>query len=165
MSIYTDIADIENAINGVIENADEFNADVEAALSNLMQARQDTIVEGMERLAKVRVNKQANIAGIDAEIERLKARKERLNKTVDWLEGYIHNLLKASGEKKIEAGNFVVSTRKSQSLYLEADFNNPEYMRTKTTVEPDKMAIKAALKDGAVIEGAALTAKENISIK
>ena len=165
MSIYTDIADIENAINGVVENADEFNADVEAALANLMQARHDTIVDGMERLAKVRANKEASVAGIDAEIKRLQARKERMNKTIEWVEGYIHNLLKASGEKKIEAGNFVISTRKSQSLYLEADFNNPEYMRTKTTVEPDKLAIKAALKDGAVIEGAALTTKENISIK
>lgn len=165
MSIYTDIADIENAINSVVESADEFNPEVEAALTNLMQARQDTITDGIERLAKLRANKQASIAGVEAEIERLKARKDRLNKTVDWVEGYIHNLLKASGEKKIEAGNFVISTRKSQSLYLEADFNNPEYMRTKTTIEPDKLAIKAALKDGAIIEGASLTTKENISIK
>lgn len=165
MSIYTDISDIENAINTVIENAEEFNDEVQNALNNLMQARQDTIIDGMERLAKLRANKQASVVGIEAEIERLNARKDRLNKTIDWVEGYLYNLLKASGEKKIEAGNFVMSTRKSQSLYLEADFNNPEYMRTKTTVEPDKMAIKAALKDGAVIEGASLTTKENISIK
>lgn len=163
MSIYTDISDIENAINTVIENAEEFNDDVQNALNNLMQARQDTITDGMERLAKVRVNKQAAIDGVESEIKRLQARKDRLNKTIDWLEGYIHNLLIASGEKKIDAGNFVISTRKSQSLYLVADFNNPEYMRIKA--EPDKMAIKAALKDGAVIEGAALTNKENISIK
>lgn len=165
MSIYTDISDIENAINTAIENAEEFNDDVQNALNNLMQARQDTIIDGMERLAKLRANKQASVVGIDAEIKRLQAHKDRLIKTINWVEDYIHNLLKASGEKKIEAGNFVVSTRKSQSLYLEADFNNPEYMRTKTTVEPDKLAIKAALKDGAVIEGASLTTKENISIK
>lgn len=165
MSIYTDVAAIESAIDSIIESADEWNSDVESALTNLMAAKNDTIVGGIERLAKVRANKQATVAGIDAEIKRLTDRRARINKSVEWFENYIYSLLKASGQPKLECGLFKVSTRLSKSVWLAPDFSNEKYMRTKTITEPDKIAIRDALKNGEQIDGAHLTEKENIQIK
>lgn len=53
----------------------------------------------------------------------------------------------------------------SNSVWVSPDFNNPEYMRTTTTAAPDKVAIKEALKNGVVIDGAMLLEKENLSVK
>lgn len=165
MSIYTDIAEIEHAIDEIIEAADEFNDDIVTRLNNLMNVRQDTIKGGMERLAKLRANKLGLLAALKEEISRLEKRATQTKKTVEWVENYIFNLLHASGEKKLEVGSFIIGSRLSKSVWVEPDFNNPTYCRTKTITEPDKIAIKAALNNGIAIDGALLIEKENLTIK
>ena len=46
------------------------------------------------------------------------------------------------------------------------DANLPEeYVRTKTTVEPDKTAIKAALASGKTVDGCTLETRNNMTLK
>lgn len=165
MKIYEDIALIEQAIDGLIDSHDVFDGETEQALHNLMAARQETIENGIGTLCKLRVHKQTELDGIKAEIARLTLAKKRLEKTVAWAESEIHNLYKANGGKKTTIGTFTVSTRTSTQVQVDDGFDVSEYMRETITREPDKMAIKEALKSGKEIDGAWLVEKENIQIK
>lgn len=162
MTLYDEVSLIEDAINDMLYGENDLDID---ALDNLMQAKQDTIERGLESLCKIRARKESDVAALKAETTRLKEKAEREERALTRLEQYMMELLKRSGEKKVTAGTFTVGTRLSNSVYLSADFNVPEYMRTTTTTAPDKIAIKEALKNGAVIPGAALTTKENLAVK
>ncbi len=162
MKLYEEVELIENAINDMLYGEDEI--DIEA-LDNLMQAKADTIASGMESLCKIRARKQADVVALKEEATRMKEKADREAKSLERLEQYMLSMLKRSGEAKLTAGTFTVGTRMSNSVWLDADFNNPEYMRTKTTVEPDKVAIKDALKNGVIIPGASITTKENLAVR
>lgn len=161
-SLYEEVELIENAISEILYNDEPINLEV---LDTLVQAKVATIQNGLESLCKIRARKQATIAMLTEESKRLTEKAARESKSLARLEDYIHSMLKRSGEKKIEAGTFTVGTRISNSVWVAPDFNNPDYMRTKTIVEPDKTAIKDAIKAGAQIDGAAIVTKENLSIK
>lgn len=162
MKLYEEVEMIENAINEILYGEQEPDTD---ALNNLMQAKADTIANGLEYLCKIRARKENDIAALKAEATRMKEKAEREEKALLRLESYMTDMLKRSGEKKLTAGTFTIGTRESTSVWLSDDFNVPEYMRTTTTTAPDKGAIKEALKNGAVIPGAALAVKENLAIK
>lgn len=161
-SLYEEVELIENAISEILYNDEPINLE---ALDTLVQAKVATIQNGLESLCKIRARKQAAITALADESKRLAEKATRESKSLARLEDYIHSMLKRSGEKKIEAGTFTVGTRISNSVWVAPDFNNPQYMRTKTIVEPDKTAIKDAIKGGAQIDGAAIVTKENLSIK
>lgn len=162
MKLYEEVNQIEDAINDILYGEEEINIEV---LDTLMQAKVATIQSGLESLCKIRARKMATITSLADESKRLAEKAARESKSLLRLEEYIHEMLKRSGEKKIDAGTFTVGTRISNSVWVAPDFNNPEYMRTKTTVEPDKTAIKEAIKAGTQIDGAAIVTKENLSIK
>lgn len=162
MHLYQEIDMIEDAINDMLYGEEELNIE---ALDNLMQAKTDTITNGLEALCKIRARKQSDIAALKAEATRMKEKADREERSLERLEDYILSMLKRSGESKINAGTFTVGTRTSTSVWLSPDFNVPEYMRTTTTTAPDKIAIRDALKTGIKIDGAALTTKENLAVK
>lgn len=162
MHLYEEVDLIENAINDILYSEEEID---NVALDNLMQAKVDTIANGLEALCKIRARKESDIAALKAEATRMKEKAEREEKALLRLEQYMTDMLKRSGEKKLTTGTFTIGTRESTSVWLSPDFNVPEYMRTTTTTTPDKMAIKEALKNGADIPGASLTVKENLAVK
>ncbi len=162
MKLYEEVELIENAINDMLYGEEELNIE---ALDNLMQAKVDTITNGLEALCKIRARKQSDIEALKAEATRMKEKADREAKSLDRLEDYILSMLKRSGEAKLTTGTFTVGTRISNSVWVSEDFNVPEYMRTTTTTAPDKIAIKEALKNGVNIPGAAITTKENLAIK
>ena len=125
----------------------------------------DTIAHGLESLCKIRANKLATIDAIKAEIARLRERLAREDRALTGLEGYIMDVFQRSGQKSVDAGTFRVGTRISNSVWVDPNFNVPEFMRTTTTSEPDKIAIRDAIKEGRTIEGAYMVSKTNLSIK
>jgi hypothetical protein len=162
MKLYEEVDMIENAINDILYGEEDIDI---VALDNLMQAKTQTITNGLEALCKIRARKENDITALKAEATRMKEKAEREEKALLRLESYMTDMLKRSGEKKLTAGTFTVGTRESTSVWLSADFNVPEYMRTTTTTAPDKIAIKEALKNGVTIPGAALAVKENLAVK
>lgn len=162
MTLYDEVNLIEDAINGILYGEEDIDIN---ALDNLMQAKQDTIERGLESLCKIRARKQGEITAILGEVNRLSEKANRESRALTRLEQYMLSMLGRSGEKKITAGTFTVGTRISNSVWVDPNFNNPEFMRTNTTTAPDKMAIKDALKSGRVIDGAALVTKENLAVK
>lgn len=162
MRLYEEVSLIEDAINELLYADGDIDID---AIDNLMQAKQETIANGLESLCKIRARKQSEIDALRAESNRLSEKAERESKALLRLEQYIMSMLARSGEKKITAGTFTVGTRVSSSVWVSPEFNNPEFMRTNSTTAPDKVAIKEALKAGRTIDGAYLVNKENLAVK
>lgn len=161
MKLYEEVNAIEDAINAILcsEEPDK------AALDNLMQAKTETIANGLEALCKIRARKQADIVALKEESDRLKERAVQEERSLLRLQDYMLSMLQRSGQEKLSAGIFKISTRNSVSVLLDETFNDPKYMRTITKTEPDKIAIKKALDAGEHIDGVHLFSKLNLSVK
>lgn len=126
---------------------------------------------GMERDAKIEnigcwiKNLESDAEALKAEAKNMTERAKRAERKADSLKRYLTAAL--DGEK-FNSTRCAISWRRSVSVEIdEAEIPElPEqYIRTKTTVEPDKAAIKDALKAGEYIEGCRLVERNNISIK
>lgn len=157
--------EIDKTIMEVINNGfafDEETGEITFDTSNLeaLQLERDTKVENIACWIK---NLKADIDGLKEEEKALKERRSVKENKIENLEKYL--MLALNGEK-FETSRVAISYRKSQVVEIADGVNLPEeYTRTKTTVEPDKTALKNALKGGAVIEGVELIEKNNITIK
>lgn len=125
----------------------------------------------MERDAKIEnigcwiKNLESDADALKAEAKNMADRAKRAERKADSLKRYLTAAL--DGEK-FNSTRCAISWRRSVSVEIdEAEIPElPEqYLRTKTTIEPDKTAIKDALKAGEVIEGCRLVERNNISIK
>ena len=70
------------------------------------------------------------------------------------------------GKTKFETGKVALSLRKSPYVYITDEKKLPEmFLRTTTSVEPDKNAIKKELTAGNKVDGATLEHRQNLQIK
>lgn len=67
--------------------------------------------------------------------------------------------------KKIEAGLFKLSIRKSESVVLSENFNDARFITIVQETKINKNEIKKAIKNGDEIKGAILAQHENLQIK
>lgn len=164
MSIYNDVMELERLIDSCAnpETGEISEEDYEA----YELLKKELTENGLERLAKVRANKLANVAGIKAEIERLKKAKEREEKAIDRIEGWMLNVYSTvKKEGGIKAGTFTISTRRSTQCVISEDFNDKRFITEEIVFKTDKNAVKTALKNGEVIAGAELLEKENLIVR
>jgi len=68
------------------------------------------------------------------------------------------------GISEVKAPTFKLSFRKSESIECD-EFVDSNYCTVKTSIAPDKMAIKQAIKEGKEVVGARLIIKNNLQIK
>lgn len=146
----------------MLDTASEDGEVDEQVMYELAQA-QDTLEVKAENCAAMYLE-------IDSEVERIKkfegkikTRRERLQNRRDRLKEYIDRNLTAAQIERIE-GEFVnISYRKSEKVEIDNEAEIPEeYWRV--TKEPDKTAIKQALKAG-ISMGAHLEPTKSIQIK
>jgi len=85
---------------------------------------------------------------LDKEIKRLQAMKKREGKKEERLKGHLNFLLDGDS---IQTNRFKVTYRKSEVTFVEdVKFLPPEYIKVKTSTEPDKTKLKKDIKDGKV---------------
>ena len=146
----------------MLDTASEDGEVDEQVMHELAQA-QDALEVKAENCAEMYLE-------IDSEVERIKkfegkikTRRERLQNRRDRLKEYIDRNLTAAQIERIE-GEFVnISYRKSEKVEIDNEAEIPEeYWRV--TKEPDKTAIKQALKAG-ISMGAHLEQTKSIQIK
>ena len=101
---------------------------------------------------------------IDAEIKRLKQLKEQKENAIYKLKNAVSKAMQLYGIEKIDSPTLKLSFRKSESIEV-SDNLDKKYLIEKTTLQPDKQAIKKAIKDGKQVEGAVLVTNYNIQIK
>lgn len=160
--------DIDNMVYTVLENGlifDEETGEVlfdEENLTALEMARN----EKLEAVALYIKSLEAEAEAMKAEAKKLADRREAKERKAERLRSYISNSMQALGDTKLETAKVALSFRKSESVDVyEPALLPSEYTKTKTTVTPDKTAIKAAIKAGQEVAGATLEVKQNLQIK
>lgn len=107
---------------------------------------------------------QAEAEAVKAEADRMIARVKSMQKRSDYLKSMLLEALHATG--KVKTARVTVSIRTTKAVEIEEGASLPEaYTTVKTTVTPNKVAIKQALLDGVEVPGCSLEARESVSIR
>nr|DAQ55182.1 MAG TPA: resistance protein [Caudoviricetes sp.] len=103
---------------------------------------------------------------IDAQIKRLKARKDGMKRRADTLKNLMLDAMTSSGLKKVSDPLVTVYLRKSTATIVdEMDILPKDLLRVKVETSPDLIAIGKKLKAGEVVPGAHLEERQNVNIK
>ena len=98
------------------------------------------------------------------EIERLRKKQQAATMQAERTRNFIGELLQRRGVDKLDTGLYTVGFRKSEAVIVSNEaVLPPEYVRTK--IEPDKVALKKALKDGIWIDGVHIQSFKNLQIR
>ena len=110
---------------------------------------------------------EAEIAMYDAEIKRLTENKRLLQNRIEYMKDKMVEYMQATGRKTANAGTFKLTMRENKSCEIEnIDLIPLQYMREiPAKFEPDKNAIKAALKSGKQVSGASLKTSYSVTAK
>ena len=153
-------------INEQIRNAIELGYDPEtgeildaSALEQLQMDRDEKI----ENICLYIKDLAAEATAIKAEESALADRRKASERKSESLKRYLQAMLDGQKWKSSKA---VVSYRKTQSVIVDNLDEIPnDFMRIKTTSEPDKVAIKDALKAGTEVAGCHLEEGQSMSVK
>ena len=135
----------------------EIKQDLQEVIAIELEKKSNNIIYAIKNI-------ESNNIAIDAEIERLKAIKERNIKNVDRIKNHILNFMKNNNIDKIQTDLATFSTRKSKSTQIDnIELIPSEFITVKQTFQPDKTAIKKAIESGKEVAGASII--ENVSLQ
>lgn len=98
------------------------------------------------------------------EADRMLARVKSMQKRSDCLKAMLLDALHATG--KVKTGRVTVSIRTTKAVEIAEGADLPEaYTTVKTTVSPNKVAIKQALLDGVEVPGCHIEERESVQIR
>lgn len=134
----------------------------EEAVSDTLEGLDGVFDEKADNIACVIKSLNAESQAIKEERDKLADRQKSKENTAQRLKDYLFTQMAFLGKTKLETARNVLSFRKSEAVVIVGDV--PEkYLKVKT--EPDKTAIKAALKAGADVPGAHIEQREGLVIK
>lgn len=147
----------------------------EESLLDACESLELQIEDKADGYAKIIKSMDSNIAGIEAEEKRLKARKIALKNRQEWLKGNLEGTMRAIGKIKFKTDLFSFGICKNpasvkigdEKAFIEAceRSGRDDFLRYKQP-EINKTAIKnAILKDGEIIDGAEIVQTERLDIK
>ena len=162
---------VDDETGEVIEDEEEFNR-----LYESIQLDLQTKLDNTNCLQKVI---DGEIEVIDKEIKRLTAEKKARERKKEWLKNRVDTFVTRQftdengnvdvdglHKYKLELPHSKISYRKSDSVEVtDLETLPEEYIKTKIEKNPDKVAIKNAIKGGKEIKGAKIVANYNIQIK
>lgn len=149
-----------NLVNTIIDNNGELSPELSQALAiNETELKEKAINYGYV----IRSFEYENDI-IDAEIKRLKALKEQKEKAIQKLKDAVSDAMNLYGIEKVESPALKLSFRKSESIKISENLDK-RFMIEKVTLQPDKVAIKEAIKKGEQVDGAVLVINQNLQIK
>lgn len=167
MTLYEIDSRIKAIIDSLYDAVDE-NGEItgEIDFTELEQLQEDRKTK-MENIALYIKNTEAEAEAIKAEEEKLKARRERLTRKADGLRNRLIYSMEASNEPEIETARCHAKIKKTESTeILDASQIPEEFINVKIKEErnPDKTAIKKAIKAGATISGAQIKINTKVVI-
>ena len=101
---------------------------------------------------------------IDEEIKRLNALKKARINAVEKLKNNISDAMQLFGILEVKAPTFKMNFRKSESVEIYEGLDK-EFILEKVSYQPDKIAIKNAIKEGRTVNGASIVTNFNLQIK
>lgn len=114
-----------------------------------------------EQCVKAIKNLEADAEKVGAEIARLRGKKDALAKRVERIENYLLNNMELG--EKVQAHLWTLE-KKLNPFSVVVEATELAEVFKKWSWQPDKTAIKKALKEGVVIEGCSLQRKEALRI-
>lgn len=158
MNLYQINEAIENAFMNCIDpETGEIVGDT-SVLDDLQIQRDEKI----ENIALYIKNLKAEAEAIQNEERKLKSRRQTCENRADWLKKYLANNLQG---EKFKTARVAVSWRKSQSVEVEDVWQLPDEFVRMADPEPNKTAIKEALKAGLEVPGAELVDNLSMTIR
>jgi len=158
VNLYEINQEIDRAIQNCIDPETGEILDDTSELDALTLARDEKI----ENIACYIKNLKADAEAIRTEEKKLAERRKTCENRAEWLKKYLANNLQG---EKFKSPRVAVSWRRSQAVVVEDIWKLPEdYLRYKDP-EPDKTAIKDAIKKGFDVEGAELVDNLSMVIK
>jgi sucrose-6-phosphate hydrolase SacC (GH32 family) len=147
-------------MNQLIDNGGEVTPEILEAL----QINQEQLESKAVNYVTVIRNLEAEADICTQEIKRLQELKKTRENAANRMRDAISNAMKLYEVETIETPTTKISFRKSEAIEIVNENEIPhEFLKVKT--EPDKTAIKAAIKSGQSVKGANLVTNKNLQIK
>ena len=165
MSLYEIDSRIRAIIDGIYDAADEDGVVEEIDFTELKQLQEDRKTK-LENIALYIKNTEAEAAAIKAEEEKLKARRERLENKAKRLREYVINSMKENKDEPLKTARCEVSIKDNEKTDITDLDSIPEaFIKVKVEKNPDKTAIKKAIKAGQTVPGAQIIINTTLTIK
>ena len=116
----------------------------------------------LRNIAFVALNASADAKAYEEQKKKFAAREKAAKATVAWAK---ETLARELGGKKMKEAEFAISYRKSEAVEVADEAAVPDEFRIPQPDKIDRAALKAALKNGAVIAGAQIVERQNIQIR
>jgi lipopolysaccharide biosynthesis protein len=140
--------------------------EITAELETSLVINQEELQQKAINYAYIIKTVEYDISAIDEELKRLQAVKKAKNNVIDRMKESVVNAMGIYGMEKISSPTMNLSLRRSESVEVDLTEALPDDFKiTKTTVTPDKVAIKQAIKQGENITGATLKVNYSLQIK
>ena len=144
----------------------------EDVITNTLECVQDEADQKIDNIVSLIKNLTGDVTALKSEAAALTARAKAKQNNIDRLKKYLTSYLPLVGyeHKAFENNHHRVSFRKSEQLEIEPGFiewaeqNASDFLRY-SMPEPDKTAIKDAIKHGMDCEFARIVEKQNMQIK
>jgi uncharacterized protein YktB (UPF0637 family) len=140
--------------------------EITAELETSLVINQEELQQKAINYAYVIKTVEYDISAIDEELKRLQAVKKAKNNVIERMKESVVNAMGIYCMEKISSPTMNLSLRRSESVEVDLTEALPDDFKiTKTTVTPDKVAIKQAIKQGENITGATLKVNYSLQIK
>lgn len=102
---------------------------------------------------------------IDKEIARLTTLKKSRSKTIDRMKETVKNTMELFNVSEIKSPTLKINFRRSETVEVDTLIIDAKWCNVKTTLTPDKKAIKEAILRGEEVVGATIETHQNLQIK
>ena len=160
MNLYEIPSEMESCIDFETGEIDTAKLD---SLKELFADKTENLIKWIKSL-------KSEAEAIKAEIKALTERKQAKENKAENLSNYLSSIMTANNIPKFDYPSGVAKFGKSTAVEVDAEFvkwaqeNAEQFLKFKDP-EPDKTAIKEALKLGKVVEHAQIVERQNLQIK
>jgi hypothetical protein len=161
-SIYKIQNEFQLIIAEVINNEGEITPELETALTINKEQLQSKAVDYCYVIKQL----DYDCEQIDNEIARLNKLKKVRSNLTERLKNTVSSAMQLYDVEKIETPLIKLSFRNSESVEITNEQQlDAKFIVTKTVTSPDKKAIKDAIKNGELVEGATISYNKNLQIR
>lgn len=121
--------------------------------------------EKLESYVYVQKTLEAELAAFKAEKERICSRIDTLTKQIDRMKAAQVAFMQATNQRRAKAGTFSLSLRESEAVCVTDESAIPAAFWKPQPAKLDKAAVKAALKAGETVAGAALQTNTSLIVR
>jgi hypothetical protein len=162
MNIYKIQNEFQLIIAEVINNEGEITPELETALTINKEQLQSKAIDYSYVIKQL----DSDCDAIDVELKRLQQLKKVRTNLAERLKDTVSSAMQLYEVDKIETALIKLSFRNSESVEITNESQlDACFIVTKTVTSPDKKAIKDAIKNGVLVEGAIISYNKNLQIR